>query len=318
MGCKLVALGLCVLFLFGIGGVSASSFVQSANYLVPMNVYHFERVFNPTDTDLDIIMTHIEDFEASYTFTTDSSFMYTADLVFYEPMTNGVDFSWVDTSTQIRFVNDAYVRIKSMEIILSTSCIYQIVMSGRNMSTAILYAGGAKLGDGRFTHHDYGEGGVRGDVYLLMGPNINVTDCDFHVSIQGAETLYVDVSNPPTLGGSVSVSQSWETGVLNVQLLGWNQTGYPGNWHFERPADEQLSMTLAGDVIYLNLLTHAPSTATTPTTNTIPTTTTKDITVSEEPLGIELIVIGGAALGTGFAAILFVMKRKSGKSIPEF
>jgi hypothetical protein len=313
---KVVALGVCVLFLFGIGRVPALTFNRSISPQIAMKAYHFERILSPSDTNFDVIMSNIEDCEISYFFTSDPTFLYTADLVFYEPVTNGVDFSWIGTTTQIRFVNDAFVRVKSIEIILSTSCIFSIAMQGRNMSTAILYGAGVSLGNGIFTHHDIGEGGVRGDVYLLMSSDMNVADSDFRVSISGAETLFVDVSNPPTLGGSVSVLQSPETGILNVQLLGWNQTGYPGNWHFNRPADEQLSMTLGAEIIYLNLLTHTPSTITTPTTNTTPTTTGTNI--HNGPLGIGLIAIGGAALGIGIVAILYVMKRKSSKSTTEF
>ncbi len=221
---------------------------EGENPTTPTLEYHYERDLVSTDPSRIIVrMDDIVDCEITISFANDTSLLYSVDIEFYEPMIHGDDFNWFDNNQGWIGVNTGTlsgfdpVRVKSIGLVLGNSCVYDIAVEGWNVSASILYDNGIHLSDDSyFQYKDWDS--ESGDVLIFMDSDVNVTGCDLNIGVSGADIVTLDIRNPQSLGGIVN----FHDGVLGgVQLLGWSQGGYSGNWEFSRTATEEMLINIS-------------------------------------------------------------------------
>lgn len=259
-----------------IGMVVIVSGVVVVLFMTPppkQTTYHYGRNLTSSDPRATLVrLFEVVDCEIEISFVNNLDLLYSVDIEFFESVRPWDDFTWLDAQTppvevknfigiNVGELRDGHilvpelndVRVKSINLTLGIACNHTIQIKGKNMTTSVLYDNGVRLTGSELQYEDQDNEG--GDVFIFMDSDANITDCDFKINVWGTDTVSLDIRNPSILGGTVDVLNA-ELGT--VQLLGWTQGGYSGNWRFSRTATEEMTVDLSAETAHVSLLTQNP------------------------------------------------------------
>ena len=272
VGRRILAIGIGMLVL--VSGVIVYSMMPTPLLIPAKTQYHYERNLTSTDPRTTLVrLFEVADSEILISFINDPELLYSVDIEFSEPMSHWEDFTWLDAhqppanldefnfigintgaliNGHIMLPDLSDVPVKSINLTLGISSSYEIQVKGKNMTTTVRYDNGARLNESELQYHDLANEG--GDVFIYMASDVNLTSCSVDIDISGVNRAFLDIRNPEPLGGIIDV----HGGVLDgVQLLGWVQGGYTGNWRFSRTTTEEIDIDVYAESTSINLLTQS-------------------------------------------------------------
>ncbi|MFX1367109.1 MAG: hypothetical protein ACFFAY_00700 [Promethearchaeota archaeon] len=258
-------------------------------------IFHYESdLVGSEDSEFKVIIEEVEACNITVDFVNDPAFLFSLDLEFYSPVTEGDDFTVFHVTEPYVLIDElavnyyldetrnpwdkGYVRVKHLNLVLGTSVSYSIVIKCRNAKSWVTYSNNALLDDNTFFLYNdyYYEQEPDTALHFSLEPDANYSSSTSQFSIPRSDYLYFSALMPEVVGGEVNFG--WSSGdEANILVNGWNEVTY--GW-YQRSGNPEIDLTAFAHHINANLSVYVPPTTSTTTTTTTTTSTDTSTTTS--------------------------------------